>query len=447
MNKKVILSSIIAALAGFLFGFDTIVISGAEQDIQELWGTSGFFHSFFIMSMALWGTVLGSIFGGYPTDKFGRKKTLFYIGLLYFVSAVGSGMAWDPYSFSFFRFIGGFGVGASTVAAPIYISEISTAATRGRMVALYQFNLVFGILIAFVSNWLINQYIEVNAWRWMLGIEALPALLYTILVLGVPKSPRWLYLFRNKIAEARATLLQINPDQDPESAFETMSNDKDKLQTKERLFKPKYFTLLALAFFIAFFNQVSGINAFLYYANRIFEAAGLGENATFLSGIGVGIVNLVFTLFGLVLIDRMGRKSLMYIGSVGYIISLTLVAMAFANDWEGMMVPIFLFIFIASHAIGQGAVIWVFIAEIFPNHLRGSGQSFGTSVHWVLAALITLFMAPALEALANPWPVFAFFAFMMVLQLFWVHKFMPETKGKSLEELSKILLKRKQDND
>ena len=202
MNKKVILSSIIAALAGFLFGFDTIVISGAEQDIQELWGTSGFFHSFFIMSMALWGTVLGSIFGGYPTDKFGRKKTLFYIGLLYFVSAVGSGMAWDPYSFSFFRFIGGFGVGASTVAAPIYISEISTAATRGRMVALYQFNLVFGILIAFVSNWLINQYIEVNAWRWMLGIEALPALLYTILVLGVPKSPRWLYLFRNKIDDA-----------------------------------------------------------------------------------------------------------------------------------------------------------------------------------------------------------------------------------------------------
>ncbi len=443
MNKKIIIWSITAALAGFLFGFDTIVISGAEQDIQQLWDTSGFFHSFFIMSMALWGTVLGAVFGGIPTDKLGRKTTLFLIGILYLISAIGSGLAWDPYSFSVFRFLGGLGVGASTVAAPIYIAEISTAKTRGRLVALYQFNIVFGILIAFISNWLINDYIPTNAWRWMLGIEAIPALIYALFVLGIPKSPRWLYLFRGKEKEAAQVLQQINPDVAPEKALAAMQQDKQNIALKERLFKPKFFTLLSLAFFIAFFNQVSGINAFLYYANRIFESAGLGEKATFLSGIGVGTVNLIFTIVGLALIDKMGRKKLMYFGSIGYIISLTLVALAFAQNWQGVMVPIFLFIFIASHAIGQGAVIWVFISEIFPNHVRASGTSFGTSTHWIMAALITLFMAPALEAFANPWPVFAFFAFMMVLQLFWVYKYMPETKGVSLEELSNSLIKSK----
>jgi len=440
--RKTFIWSITAALAGFLFGFDTIVISGAEQDIQELWNTSGFFHSFFIMSMALWGTVIGSVFGGIPTDKLGRKKTLFLIGVLYLISALGSGLAWDAYSFSFFRFLGGLGVGASTVAAPIYISEISTPERRGRLVAMYQFNIVFGILIAFISNWLINEFIQVNAWRWMLGIEALPALIYAVLVLGVPKSPRWLYIFKNDREAATEVLKVIDPDGNPEKAFEKMGMQVETSAKKETLFQPKYYILLSLAFFIAFFNQVSGINAFLYYANRIFEAAGLGENASFLSGIGVGIVNLVFTLIGVSLIDKMGRKKLMYYGSIGYIISLSLVAMAFAFNWQGIMVPIFLFIFIASHAIGQGAVIWVFISEIFPNKVRASGTSFGTSTHWIMAALITLFMAPALEAFAKPWPVFAFFAFMMVLQLFWVHKYMPETKGVSLEDLAKKLIKK-----
>lgn len=439
--RKTFIWSITAALAGFLFGFDTIVISGAEQDIQELWNTSGFFHSFFIMSMALWGTVIGSVFGGFPTDKIGRKQTLFLIGILYLVSAIGSGLAWDAYSFSFFRFLGGMGVGASTVAAPIYISEISTPQTRGRLVAMYQFNIVFGILIAFISNWLINEFIQVNAWRWMLGVEAVPALIYAILVLGVPKSPRWLYLFRGNNEEAEKVLKVINPDVNIQEAFNSMGEQVTSYTKKVSLFKSKYSVLLALAFFIAFFNQVSGINAFLYYANRIFESAGLGENASFLSGIGVGIINLIFTLVGVSLIDKMGRKKLMYYGSFGYIISLSLVAMAFAFSWQGIMVPLFLFIFIASHAIGQGAVIWVFIAEIFPNKLRASGTAFGTSTHWIMAALITLFMAPALEAFANPWPVFAFFAVMMVLQLFWVHKYMPETKGVSLEDLSKKLIK------
>lgn len=441
-NNKLFYWSIVVALAGFLFGFDTIVISGAEQDIQQLWNTSGFFHSFFIMSVALLGTVVGSLFGGIPTDRLGRKKTLFLIGVLYLISALGSGLAWDAYSFSFFRFLGGLGVGASTVAAPIYIAEIAPAKNRGKLVAMYQFNIVFGILIAFISNWLINDLIEINSWRWMLGIEALPALIYALLILGVPKSPRWVYLFKKDRESATNILQQINPKVDLNEAFKKMDLESANTNTvKESLFKPKYFTIIALAFFIAFFNQVSGINAFLYYANRIFDKAGLAESASFLSGIGVGIINLIFTLIGVALIDKMGRKKLMYIGSLGYIISLSLVALAFAQEWQGIMVPIFLFVFIASHAIGQGAVIWVFISEIFPTQHRGTGQALGTSTHWVLAFLITLFMSPALEAFKNPWPVFAFFAFMMVLQLFWVHKYMPETKGVSLEELSKRLIK------
>ncbi len=447
-TKKLYFWSITVALAGFLFGFDTIVISGAEQSIQAIWKTGGFFHSFFIMSMALWGTVIGAIFGGIPTDKLGRKKTLFLIGLLYFISALGSGIATDPYTFSFFRFLGGLGVGASTVAAPIYIAEIAPAKQRGRLVAMYQFNIVFGILIAFLSNMLINKYIEVNAWRWMLGIEALPALIYCIMILFVPNSPRWLYLFKKNKDEAEKVLQLINPNVDTEKQFSEMEDaEKVSSNSSEPLFKKKYAKLIGLAFFIAFFNQVSGINAFLYYANRIFESAGLSENASFLSGIGVGVINLIFTLIGVALIDKMGRKKLMYIGSFGYIVSLSLVSMAFAQNWQGIMVPVFLFIFIAAHAIGQGAVIWVFISEIFPNSIRGKGQSLGTSTHWVFAALITLFMSPALESFSNPWPVFVFFAIMMVIQLLWVHKYMPETKGVSLEELSKKLISNESQNN
>ena len=440
-NRKLFYWSIVVALAGFLFGFDTIVINGAEQGIQQVWKTQGFFHGFFIMSMALWGTVIGAMFGGIPTDRLGRKKTLFLIGVLYFVSAIGSAMAVDPYSFSFFRFIGGVGVGASTVAAPIYIAEIAPPEKRGRLVATYQFNIVFGILVAFISNYLIETYIATNSWRWMLGIEALPALIYALLVLKVPKSPRWLYIFKKDRVGAEQVLLQINQALDIEKEFEEMDQSQEA-GFNEKLFQKKYLVLVGLAFFIAFFNQASGINAFLYYAKRIFDLAGLGAQASLLSGIGVGIVNLIFTLVGMSLIDKMGRKKLLYIGSVGYIISLSLVALAFYSGWKGILVPIFLFIFIASHAIGQGAVIWVFISEIFPNSIRAKGQAFGTSVHWVMAALITLFMTPALEAVANPWWIFALFAFMMVLQLIWVHRFVPETKGVSLEELSQKLLKK-----
>ena len=299
--------------------------------------------------------------------------------------------------------------------------------------------LVFGILIAFVSNALLANIGE-NDWRYMVGIEAVPAIIYTLFVISVPKSPRWL-LTKGRTDEARTVLATINPELTIEKLKADMDAGMDEHSTSENIFMKKYRFPLMLAFFIAFFNQFSGINAFLYFAPRIFEAAGLGESTALLSSIGIGVTNIIFTFAGIFLIDKLGRRQLMYIGSVGYIISLSLVAAAFILEWKGMAVPIFLFLFIASHAIGQGAVIWVFISEVFPNHLRGSGQAFGCSTHWVLAAIIPS-LVPILFTQIGPGPVFAFFAFMMVLQLLFVRYFMPETKGVSLEELSKTFQKR-----
>ncbi len=434
-------ASVVAALAGFLFGFDTAVISGADKPIQALWDTSPLFHGTFIMSMALWGTVIGALFGGIPCDKFGRKNTLIAIGVLYLVSALGSALAVEPYSFSFFRFIGGIGVGASSVAAPTYISEIAPAARRGRLVILYQFMIVLGILVAFLSNWLVGSGLGENAWRWMLGVEAVPALIYLLLVFRVPNSPRWLVLHRNDTETAKALIQQLDHDQDPEAELQAIltTEKKDK---GNNFFSGRYNFSILLAFLIAFFNQLSGINFVIYYAPRIFEAAGLEVSTALLSSVGIGAVNLVFTMLGIYLIDRSGRKQLMLIGSIGYIVTLSVVSWAFYTGAGGFVVVLFLFGFIAAHAIGQGAVIWVFISEIFPNHVRASGQSFGTGVHWVFAALITLFTLFFMDLLGdNPAPLFAFFAFMMVLQLLFVIKLMPETKGKSLEELAKELTK------
>lgn len=436
MNSKVLRISLIAALAGFLFGFDTVVISGAEKKLQLLWNSSDAFHGSVVIGMALWGTVVGAIFGGIPTNKIGRKNTLIWIGVLYSISAIGSAFANDPITFAAARFIGGLGVGASTVAAPAYISEIAPAKDRGRLVGFYQFMLVFGILLAFVSNAALSNIGE-NDWRWMVGVEAFPAIIYTLFVVTVPKSPRWL-LTKKRTEEAEKILADINPELTIAELQADMDEGLDENSATEHIFMKKYRFPLMLAFLIAFFNQFSGINAFLYYAPRIFEAAGLGENTALLSSIGIGVTNLIFTLVGIFLIDRLGRRQLMYIGSVGYIISLSLVAAAFILEWRGMAVPIFLFLFIASHAVGQGAVIWVFISEVFPNHLRGSGQSFGSSTHWVLAAIIPS-LVPFLFTKIGPGPVFAFFAFMMVLQLLFVRFLMPETKGVSLEELSKKL--------
>lgn len=438
--NKIVLWSITAALAGFLFGFDTVVISGADKKLQALWDSSDSFHGWVVISSALWGTVIGAIFAGIPTDKWGRKNTLIAIGLLYSISAIGSALANDPISFAIFRFIGGVGVGVSTIAAPAYISEISPANKRGKLVGFYQFSLVFGILIAFLSNFLLSGIGE-NDWRWMVGVEAFPAIIYTLFILSVPKSPRWL-LMNGKTEEAGKILQLINPDRNVDEMIEEIQKSNAKPESHEHIFMKKYRFPLILAFLIAFFNQTSGINAFLYYAPRIFEEAGLGESTALLSSVGIGVTNMIFTLIGINLIDRLGRRQLMYIGSIGYIISLSLVACAFFLNWEGMAVPIFLFIFIAAHAIGQGTIIWVFISEIFPNHLRGSGQSFGCSVHWVLAAAIPA-AVPFLFSSIGAGMVFAFFAFMMVLQLLFVKFMMPETKGVSLEELSKILIGKK----
>ena len=436
MDRKILRFSITAALAGFLFGFDTVVISGAEKTLQALWQSSDSFHGIVVIGMALWGTVVGALLGGIPTNRLGRKKTLVWIGLFYTVSAIGSAFANDPITFALFRFLGGLGVGASTVAAPTYISEIAPAKDRGKLVGLYQFNIVLGILIAFFSNYLLSN-IENNAWRWMVGVEAIPAALYTLMSLGLPKSPRWL-LSHFRFEEAKAVLRNINPGEDADVLLEKVKLESDNTIPGETIFIKKYRIPLILAFLIAFFNQFSGINAFLYYAPRILEEAGLGASTALLSSIGIGVTNMVFTLVGISLIDRMGRKQLMYIGSAGYILSLSLVACAFFFEWEGLAVALFLFLFIASHAIGQGTVIWVFISEIFPNHLRGYGQSFGSSVHWVLAAVIPSSI-PFLFSNIGPGVVFSIFAGMMVLQLLFVIFMMPETKGVPLEELSEKL--------
>ena len=417
--KNLFIVSLTASLAGFIFGFDMVVISGADKDIQLLWNTSPWFHGFFIMSMALWGTVIGSIFGGKPTEKYGRKKILLLVGLLFTVSALGSALAQDPYTFSFFRLIGGIGIGISSVAAPTYISEISTPTSRGKLVAMYQFNIVFGILIAYLSNYFLSGFGGENDWRWMLGVMTIPSLIYTIGVFFIPESPRWL----------------VAKDQQS-SGVSASAGD---------LLQPKYKRIMWLAFMIAFFNQWSGINFILYYAPRILAAAGLAEQESLLNSVALGGTNLVFTFVGLYLIDRLGRKTLLLIGSFGYIISLAMVAYAFYAGASSTFLLVFLLIFIAAHAVGQGAVIWVFISEIFPNKVRGLGQAFGASIHWVFAALITLIAPIFIDDVngifkENPWPIFAFFAVMMTWQLIWVLNKVPETKGVSLEELEKKLV-------
>ena len=439
--------SIVAALAGFIFGFDTVVISGANEPIKNLWHTSPLFHGMFIMSMALWGTVVGALVGGIPAEKFGRKKTLFWIGVLFAISALGTAVAPSPYVFSFFRFIGGLGIGISSVVAPTYISEISTPATRGRLTAMYQFNIVFGILIAFISNYLLQGVGGAEDWRWMLGVLAIPSLIYTLMVVTVPESPRWLISIKNDLPAAKKVLAKIgveNPD-DEVSNIITANAAIETHEAGETIFSSRYRRVLWLAFLVAFFNQLSGINFILYYAPEILSRIGLGATESLANSIAVGGTNLIFTFVGLYLIDRLGRRTLLIIGSLGYIISLSLVAIAFKTEASPAFLMIFLLMFIASHAIGQGAVIWVFIAEIFPNKVRALGQSFGASTHWIFAAIITLITPVFLDKETgifgkNPWPIFLFFAFMMVLQLIWVLTRVPETKGVSLEELEKKLL-------
>jgi len=527
ISTTLLLSSIVAALSGFLFGFDTVVISGAEQRIQALWELSDSMHGMAISS-ALWGTVLGAFVGAWPTDRFGRKPTLLVVGILYFVSAVWSGLATDVFSFSVARFLGGLGVGVATVAGPLYITEISPPEMRGRLTGLFQFNIVFGILMAFVSNSLLRGSSDAD-WRWMLGVEAIPAFLYTLLCCAIPESPRWTISFRDNRAAGLNVLRRLNPYAD-EATLDSLAKDiarhVDDSAARRGEPSPFWSTRLRkpilLAFLIAFFNQLSGINAILYFAPRILSMTGLGESSAFVQTIGIGVMNLIFTLLGLFLIDRIGRRQLLYIGSIGYIVSLGLISSMFfwnaapfrvataaistrdayyemaaaedepgpsaaklqslrsaaarslvdlnavlAQSDRGDVAPILetsppetiisradqliaaaakttgvsgrivlwgIFAFIAAHAIGQGAVIWVLISEVFPNEHRAAGQSLGSTTHWVLAALLTL-VFPAAVSIVGPGVVFAFFCCMMVLQLIWVATMVPETKGVPLERL------------
>ncbi len=436
MNSKLIFWSLTVALGGFLFGLDTAVISGAEQDIQRLWNLDDFTHGLAV-AMALYGTVIGAMFGGIPADRLGRKRTLFWIGVLYLISAIGSALAPNVEIFMIFRFIGGLSIGASSVAAPLYISEIAPARQRGRLVALFQFNIVLGILIAYVSNYLLEGQGQED-WRLMLGIVAIPSLLFTILMLFVPESPRWLLLKRGQVEEARR-ILTITDPLNVDASIRAMEESAiaEKNQVREPLFSKKYSRPVILAFLFAFFNQWSGINAIIYYAPRIFEEAGLGKSAALLSSAGIGLINLLFTMLGILLIDRAGRRMLMYIGSVGLIAALAGVSMAF-NGGAGNAdyVPVLLFGFIAFFAMSQGAVIWVFISEIFPNTVRAAGQALGSCTHWVFAAIIAnIFPVLANNPNIGASRIFMFFSVMMVLQLIFVWRMMPETKGVSLEDL------------
>ncbi len=458
--------ALIAALGGLLFGFDTIVINGAEQrlellfqPVQGLGETARRFWHGFLVASALIGTIVGSVAVGKPADRFGRRAVMFMLALLYFVSAIGSALAWDWYSFVIARFVGGLAVGGASVVSPMYIAEISPAKVRGRLVALAQLNIVFGILLAFLSNLTIGSLgLGEVEWRWMFGVEAVPAAVYFLLLFLAPRSPRWL-VATGQEDEARAVLQRVGTDASDESVDaeleeirRSLAQERDSL--REPFFQRKYWKPILLAFAIAAFNQLSGINAILYYSKRIFETAGFGSSASLLSGVGLGTVNLVFTIMALAVIDLVGRKRLMLVGSIGYILSLGVTAVAFysqsalvenaAGEMErqisgtgGWIVLGGLLVFIASHAFGQGAVIWVFISEVFPNRVRARGQALGSFTHWGFNAMISWTFPLIAEVSGGH--VFAFYALCMIGQLIWVVLIMPETKGIPLERIQKEL--------
>jgi len=434
MNKHSVLAwSMVVALGGFLFGFDTAVISGAEKSIQQFWHLSVFEHGLTI-SIALIGTVIGSLLGARPSDIFGRKNTLYFVAAAYLLSSLGTALADNWYVFLVFRLLGGLGVGVSSVTAPIYISEVSPADRRGRLVGLFQFNVVLGILISYLSNYLLSQGGDAS-WRWMLGVQALPSLLFIVLIYFIPESPRWLILKKGETTRALEILRIINPlDCEQELAAIQASNLHDSAADTS-LFSGQYKTPVILAVLFAFFNQVSGINAIIYYAPRIFEMAGLGAHSSLLSTVGIGMVNFIFTLLGINIIDKVGRRTLMLVGSFGLIISLFLVALTFySGHFNGFAIPMYMMVFIAFFAFSQGAVIWVFISEIFPNQVRAKGQTLGSSTHWIMAAIIAFCFPYLAESLGGA-VTFSFFCVMMVCQLVFVWRFMPETKGRSLEQI------------
>jgi sugar porter (SP) family MFS transporter len=448
MKSSVIRYSIVAALGGFLFGFDTAVISGVERSIQVLWQLTDFWHGFTVSS-ALFGTVLGALVAGYPAEKYGRRVSLQGIGLLYLVTSLGAALTSSWTLFVIFRFLGGIGVGASSVVGPMYISEISPAASRGRLVALFQFNVVTGILIAFVSNYFLFGISE-DSWRWMLGVQALPSLVYFVMVFAVPESPRWL-IKKGETTKALAVMKEIG-EPEPEKALAAVKNSLQSVQagvpsptstaSNTKLFSKAYQAPIFYAVALAMFNQLAGINAIMYYAPRIFELTGIAKDGALLQAVSIGATNLVFTMLAISVIDKIGRRTLLIIGSAGMIFSLGMVARAFfLEDFAGVSVMVYLIMFIASFAMSQGAVIWVFISEIFPNSVREKGQTLGSSTHWIMAWLISwAFPVIVGTSTSRGGYAFALFAAMSALQLLFAWKIMPETKGKSLEQIQSAVV-------
>lgn len=428
--------SLIAALGGFLFGFETAVISGAEKTIQGLWSLSSFWQGFTVAA-SLIGTVVGSLITGAPAQKYGRKKVLIAIAIMYLLSAIGCASTSVWVLFITFRFIGGIAVGASSVVGPMYISEIAPAAIRGRLAGLFQTNIVAGIFIAYLTNFLFVDLGE-NSWRWMLGIMVIPAGLFAVLVRTIPESPRWLVL-KNRDEEAKAIFARTG---EPDAvALIREEHELSKTGFKEELFNGKYKKPIFFAVALAMFNQLSGINAILYYAPRIFEMAGFSKADAYLQPVYIGAANLFFTLLAMSLIDKFGRKTLLLIGASGMIIFLGLTANAFSGEISGNShVLIYLIGFIAFFAFSQGAVIWVFISEIFPNSVRSQGGSLGSFTHWIMAAIISWTFPVIVEGSPNGgFYSFVFYSFMMLLSLIFIWRFIPETKGRTLEEIQRQL--------
>ncbi|HZR66000.1 MAG TPA: sugar porter family MFS transporter [Terriglobales bacterium] len=435
LNGYLIKSTVVAALGGLLFGFDTVVISGTTSGLTATYNLSPFWKGFTVAA-ALWGTVLGSLLAGIPGDKFGRRDSLRIMAVLYLISAIGCAAAWSWTALVIFRFVGGLGIGGSSVLGPMYIAEISPATWRGRLVGFFQFNVVFGILVAYLSNYAIGrQQFGVAEWRWDLGVSAIPAAFFLIMLFTIPRSPRWL-VKKQRIDEAR-DVLKMTGAEDYESQLKEIaaSIDAEHGHADEPLFSAKYRLPLFLAMSVAFFNQFAGINAILYYLNDIFASAGFSKLSSSLQAVFVGATNLIFTMIAMSVIDRFGRKKLLLIGAVGTAACLAGVAGIFATAQHTDLLIWLLVAYIAFFAFSQGAVIWVYISEVFPNRVRAKGQSLGSFTHWICAAVISLGF-PAVAKWSKPLP-FVFFAAITVVQFLVVLVWYPETKGVSLEEIQK----------
>ena len=443
INSFLLRCTLIAALGGFLFGFETAVISGAEKTIQKLWSLSDFLLGFTVAA-SLIGTVIGSMIAGRPAQKYGRRKVLLVIAVMYLLSALGCSLTPSWILFIFFRMVGGIAVGASSVVGPMYISEIAPAPVRGRLTGMFQLNIVIGILVAFLTNYLFQQ-IGAGSWRWMVGIMVVPAGLFALLLRIIPESPRWLIL--NNRDEEAALIFAKTGEPDARTVINEehalLHSPKSPVQhaPEENLFSGKFRKPILYAVLLAMFNQLSGINAILYYAPRIFEMAGFSQHASFLQPVYIGGANLLFTFLGMSIIDKVGRKTLLITGAIGTSVFLALTAFAFQSTGSGnQFVIVYLIGFIAFFALSQGAVIWVFISEIFPNSVRSQGSSLGSFTHWIMAAIIAWTFPIIVNGSPNGgFYSFIFFSCMMLVSLIFIWRVMPETKGRTLEQIQKDL--------